>query len=470
VSGRRVRLSASARVLIAMTGMLATAIALLVLIAYVVTTRTLMSSLDETLLRESQAYSAAMQGAPEGDPLVTATRSYLGGRTGGETGGLSPILLVRFNGGRVISNSETRIENAAGSPPTSTTEPTYVTVTLEGESYRVLATPLLALGEQVGLFEAALSMGPVQRTASGIASTLSAAGLLALAIMLPLAYLGTRRALSPLTRMAGDAAVISHLAPGRRIEYDGPRDELGSLAESLNGMLVRLENSFDDQRRFVADASHELRTPVAVIRGNIELLRSDTASGEEADESLLMIENEAVRMTRLLDEMLALARLEDPNRLQPQPLEAGTTVDEVVGRARLLGDRRIVREGDCGVWVEGDPDLLEQALMNLLKNAIAHTRAGGLIVVECVADATSARISVTDDGPGIPEADLGRVFDRFYRAQGGRRDDATGGAGLGLAIVERLVELHGGTVSASNVEPHGARLTIELPRIAEPPL
>jgi len=468
VSGRRVRLSASARVLFAMTGMLATAIALLVVISYVVTTRTLMSSLDETLLRESQAYSAAMQGAPEGDALVDSTRSYLGGRTGGETGGLSPILLVRFNNGRVISNSETLIENAVGSPPTSTAEPTYATVTLDGESYRLLATPLLSLGEQVGLFEAALSMGPVQLTASGIATTLSAAGLIALAIMLPLAYLGTRRALSPLTRMAADAAVISHAKPGRRIEYDGPRDELGSLSESLNSMLVRLENSFDDQRRFVADASHELRTPVAVIRGNVELLRSDTASGEEAGESLAMIENEAVRMTRLLDEMLALARLEDPSRLQLQPLEVGTSVDEVVARARLLGDRRVVREGDCDVWVSGDPDLLDQALMNLLKNAIAHTHAGGLIVVECEAHPATVRISVTDDGPGIPEADISRVFDRFYRAQGGRRDGATGGAGLGLAIVERLVQLHGGTVSASNVVPHGARFTIELPRIAEP--
>jgi len=451
-----------------MAGMLVTAIALLVLLAYTVTWRTLTSSLDETLSRESQAYSAAMRGAPASDALTDATRAYLRGRTGGEAGGVSPILLVRFNGGRVISNSQVRLENAAGSVPTSTAQPTYATVELNGEPYRVLATPLFAQGTQAGLFEAALALGPIQRTASNVATTLSAAGLLALAIMLPLAYFATRRALSPLRRMALDAAEISHARPGRRIDYDGPGDELGSLADSLNSMLSRLENAFDDQRRFVADASHELRTPVAVVRGNVELLRSGKATGAEADESLVMIEAEAVRMTRLLDEMLALARLENPDRLQFQPLDAATLVEECAARARTLGERSIDQAGSCDMWVDGDPDLLERALLNLVKNAVAHTHPGGRIVLACEQSGSRVLISVTDDGPGIPADELGRVFDRFYRAQGSRRDDATGGAGLGLAIVRRLVELHGGTVRAENVAPHGARFTIELPRIDSP--
>ncbi len=468
MSGRRQHFSASARVLFAMAGMLATAIALLVLLAYTVTWQTLTSSLDETLFRESQAYSAAMKGAPAGDALSDATRSYLSGRTGGEAGGVSPILLVRLNNGRVISNSNLRIEDAAGSPATATAAPVYTTVTLGGDVYRTLATPLFAQGEQVGLFEAALALGPIQQTASNVATTLSAAGLIALAIMLPLAYFATRRALSPLRRMAQDAAVVSHAQPGRRIDYNGPRDELGSLADSLNSMLMRLENSFDDQRRFVADASHELRTPVAVVRGNVELLRSGRSTGAEATESLAMIENEAVRMTRLLDEMLALARLEDPDRLQFQPLDAKTLVEEAAARAKTLGTRQIVQADVCDMWVEGDPDLLDRALLNLVKNAVAHTHEGGRIVLGCTADTKHVRISVTDDGPGIPAPELDRVFDRFYRAHGGRRDDATGGAGLGLAIVRRLVELHGGTVQAENVDPHGARFTIELPRITTP--
>jgi len=467
VSGPR-RLSASARVLFAMTGMLATAIAVLVLVAYSATSRTLTSSVDQTLQREAEAYSAAMKGAPAGEALADATRAYMEGRTGGESGGLSPILLVRFNDGRVISNSEVRVEEGTGAVPTSTTEPVFVDVTLDGDQYRVLATPIIAQGQSVGVFEAALAMGPIQQTASGVATTLSAAGLIALAIVLPLAYYGTRRALAPLTRMAEDAAAISHARPGRRIEYDGPPDELGSLADSLNSMLKRLENAFDDQRRFVADASHELRTPVAVVRGNVELLRSGSARGDEAGESLEMIEHEAVRMTRLLDQMLSLARLEDADRLRVQPLSVSTMIDEVTARARALGDRNIVHGGECGLWIEGDPDLLDQALVNLVRNAFAHTRAGGRIAIECESDERNVRILVTDDGRGIPPQEVDRVFDRFFRAQSARRDTDTGGAGLGLAIVRRLVELHGGRVWAENAQPHGARFVIELPRIPEP--
>ena len=451
-----------------MAGMLVTAIALLVVLAYAVTWRTLTASLDETLSRESQAYSAAMQGAPQGDALTDATRAYLSGRTGGEAGGVSPILLVRLESGRVISNSEVRMEDASGNVPTATAQPAYANVSLDGEQYRVLATPLISQGSKAGVFEAALALGPIQQTASNVAITLSAAGLIALAVMLPLAYFATRRALSPLSRMALDAAEVSHARPGRRIDYDGPRDELGSLADSLNSMLVRLENSFEDQRRFVADASHELRTPVAVVRGNVELLRSGSSTGASAEESLAMIESEAVRMTRLLDEMLALARLEDPDRLRFQPLDARTLVEECAARARTLGEREIARRGECDMWVDGDPDLLERALLNVVKNAVAHTSPGGRIEIACEARGPEVLISVTDDGPGIPPAELERVFDRFYRAQGTRRDDATGGAGLGLAIVRRLVELHGGSVSAENVSPHGARVTIALPRIGSP--
>jgi len=467
VSGRR-RLSASARVLFAMTGMLVTAIALLVVVAYGVTTRTLISSVDQALEREAEAYSAAMKGAPAGEALADATRAYLEGRTGGEAGGLSPILQVRFSDGRVISNSEVRLEDAAGAVPTSTTEPTFGNVRLGQDAYRVLATPIVAQGARAGIFEAALAIGPFQRTASGIATTLTAAGLIALAIMLPIAYYGTRRALAPLSRMAEDAAVISHSRPGRRIDYDGPPDGLGSLADSLNGLLSRLANAFDDQRRFVADASHELRTPVAVVRGNVELLRSGSATGDEAAESLEMIEHESVRMTRLLDQMLSLARLEDTERLRVQPLDVSTMVDEVTARARALGDRTIVHGGECGLWIEGDPDLLDQALVNLVKNAFAHTRAGGRVAIECESDDSNVRISVTDDGAGIPPDEVDRVFDRFFRAGSARRDVDTGGAGLGLAIVRRLVELHGGRVWAENVEPHGARFVIELPRIPAP--
>lgn len=451
-----------------MAVLLGMAIAVLVTIAYSATVRTLNYSLDQSLLKEAETYSAAMKGAPTDAALIDATRAYLTARTGSKSGGITPILLVRFFNGRVISNSAIRIEDAAGNAATETVTPTYSTVTLDGERYRTYAAPIRSKGEQVGVFESALAVGPVQATASGVVATLAAAGLIVLALALPVSYLLTRKALSPLRRMAGDAQVISHAQPGRRIVYDGPQDELGSLAATLNEMVARLEHAFADQRRFVADASHELRTPVAVVRGNTELLRSGKATGEEADESLEMIEHESVRMSRLLDELLSLARLEDSGRAQFQPLDVRTILEEATARGRALGTRRFTISCPPDVWILGDSDQLDQALANLVNNAVAHTRDDGEIALECLTDGDLVRVSVTDDGPGIPEADLHRVFDRFYRAPGARRDTVSGGAGLGLAITQRLVELHGGTVAAHNVEPHGARFVIELPRIAEP--
>jgi len=171
-------------------------------------------------------------------------------------------------------------------------------------------------------------------------------------------------------------------------------------------------------------------------------------------------------MSKLLDELLALARLEGGTR-PFQPLEVRTLLEEAAARARTLGDRVITLEGPCGLWIEGDPDLLDQALVNLMRNAIAHTHDGGSIALACEAQPHSILITIADDGPGIPEADLERIFDRFYRAQG-KRPPRSGGAGLGLAISKRLIEIHGGTIHAENARPTGARFVIKLPRIAEP--
>jgi signal transduction histidine kinase len=374
-------------------------------------------------------------------------------------------LLVRFASGRTISNSDVRLEDAPDNPAAAAAPagPRYASVSLDGVAYRTLTIPVLSDGALVGAFQAAIAQSAVAETARRVALTLGAAGLLALAIMLPLSYWATRRSLAPLRRMASDADKISHAEPGGRIAYAGPEDELGSLACTLNAMLERLEGAYEDQRRFVADASHELRTPVAIIRGNVELLRTGVAAGAGRDESLAAIEEESVRMTRLLDELLSLARFDSVRDAQFQPLNVRALLDETAARTRSLGDRRIIVEGGCDLWIDGNPSLFEQALVNLARNAIAHTAEGGRITFACALEAQRVRISVTDDGPGIPEADLSRVFDRFYRAPGARSDSAGGGAGLGLAITQRIVDLHGGTMRAENVQPHGARFVIEVP-------
>ncbi len=250
----------------------------LVTLSYVVTVRSLDAATDRALEREAEAYLGAMRGAPEGGTLVTATRSYLGARTA--QAGIDPILVVALDqpspGWRVLSNSEVRLENARGNSPLQSPpgQAQVLTVPFEGKTYRVLAAPILdATRTRVGVFEAALALDAQRRTARALATTLTIAGAIAVAVGFLLALWAAGRALQPLRRMAADAAEVTHAAPGRRLAYNGPPDALGSLAESVNEMLDRLEAGAAEQRRFIADASHELRTPVAIVRGNVELLQ-----------------------------------------------------------------------------------------------------------------------------------------------------------------------------------------------------
>ena len=469
VSARRLKLSASGRVAAAMTSVLAIAIVALCSIAYLATLRSLTNDTDRSLLHEAQAFAAAMKGSTDSTSLVSASYTYLQGRTGAAAGP-DPILLVVTASHRPLVNSTVRLEDAAGNVAAKapTTAPAdFADVHIGGVQYRVLSAPITDFsGVRVGLFQAALSTQNSQLTAAGVAGSLAVAGLIVMLLGVVLSLWAARASLLPLHLMADDAATITHAAPGRRIAYDGPPDELGSLAASLNAMLDRLERAYADQRRFVADASHELRTPVAIIRGNVELLQGGKLTPDDAEESLSMMEAESLRMTRLLDELLSLARLESAVH-EFQPLDVSILLQEGAARAHKLGDRVITTSCASNLWVNGDPDLLDQALVNVLRNAVAHTKDGGHITLSCSATSTHAMLSVTDDGPGIPQADLNRIFDRFYRAQGPRPGDS-GGAGLGLAIAKRLVDLHTGTMSVTNVAPTGAQFTITLPRVAAP--
>jgi signal transduction histidine kinase len=451
-----------------MTLVLAVGVSMLSFLAYTTVRATLTAEVDRTLLHEADEYGVAMKGSSDTTSLASASRRYLQDRIGASAGP-DPILLVLADG-RVISNSELKLEGAAGNAAAK--EPTrspagFSTVTLGNAAYRVVSAPIAnADGSRVGLFQAALSAESPAAIALSVAEALAAAGLIVILGGAVVSVWAARQSLRPLRQMAADAASVTHASPGRRIAYDGPADELGSLAASLNAMLARLERSYQDQRRFVADASHELRTPVAIVRGNVELLSRGSMCESDATESLRMIEAEALRMTRLLDELLSLARLEGASR-HFQPLEARTLLDEIAAGARALGERTVTVVGASELWISGDPDLLKQALLNIARNSIAHTQPGGHLALACSAIGNRVFLSVTDDGPGIPPDDLERIFDRFFRASGPRPGDS-GGAGLGLAITSRLVDLHDGTIRAENVEPHGARFTIELPRIVAP--
>jgi two-component system OmpR family sensor kinase len=247
------------------------------------------------------------------------------------------------------------------------------------------------------------------------------------------------------------------------MEIGDRRDEVRVLAEAFDHMLDRLQDAFDRQTAFVADASHELRTPLTVIRGQIEVLAL-TAHPDRDEvrrvESLVGVEVE--RMSRLVEDMLLLAQAGEAEFLRPSVIQLRPFVLDLVRGLANLAARRLVVGTLPEVLVEADEDRLAQAVRNLLRNAIAHTAEDGTVSLGVEAADGRVRFVVDDDGPGIPPDQRTAVFDRFRRLDGGRARN-TGGAGLGLAIVEAIARAHGGRVWADAAPSGGARLVLEIP-------
>jgi signal transduction histidine kinase len=269
-------------------------------------------------------------------------------------------------------------------------------------------------------------------------------------------WLAAGRAMAPLQALARTARQISESDLSRRIEVSG-NDEIAQLGRTLNAMLDRLETAFADQREFLADVSHELRTPITVIRGHIETLGDNPRDRREA---VMVVQDELDRMNRFVDDLLLLVRASRPDFLRPEPLDLDLLTHEVFAKAKLLGDRAWVLEGTGIGLLTGDPQRLTQAITNLAANAVNHTGPGEPIWIGSSLTASEARIWVRDEGPGIPAEEQRMIFERFARSQSVR---GTGGAGLGLAIVEAIAEAHGGRVELDSDLGSGARFTIVIP-------
>ncbi len=277
------------------------------------------------------------------------------------------------------------------------------------------------------------------------------------------------KSLAPVAAMSAQAAAIGARNLHQRLPVHSPEDELGQLATVLNDLLGRVEEAFAAQRRLVAEASHELRTPVAVISGESEhaLARPDRPASELRD-SLAVIRAESLRLRAAIDDLFFLARVDaGERRLRRDPVNlvelAGACVRAAQQRAPA---RRITLEvGDGGDRpVTGDAELLRRVLDNLVSNAIAYSTPGEPIVVRSGGDATHQWVDVVDVGPGIPQAQRERVFERFYRGEGARAVTEHSGAGLGLAIARWVARSHGGDVTIHD-EPGGRfvfRLTVPV--------
>jgi two-component system OmpR family sensor kinase len=283
-----------------------------------------------------------------------------------------------------------------------------------------------------------------------------------------------RLGLRPLDRMGDTADAIAGGDLSRRVRPSDPRSETGRLGQALNAMLDRLEEAFarrraseDRLRQFLADASHELRTPLVSIRGYAELYRIGAArSPEDIEKSMRRIEEEATRLGVLVEDMLLLARLDQMRDEDHASLDLVPLINDAADDARAAAPGRSIEVHARGpLEVRGDADGLRQVLVNLLRNALVHTPPDASIEITAEPETDAVRLEVRDHGPGLPTDHPEQLFERFWRADAGRRR-GRGGAGLGLSIVAEIVRGHGGTITAANAEGGGACFTVRLPAAA----
>lgn len=303
--------------------------------------------------------------------------------------------------------------------------------------------------------------------------------LLLIELLVTLAVLGAivglglwvvRLGLRPLAAIERTAGAIASGDLSRRVERAEPRTEVGRLGLALNAMLGQIESAFNARaeseaklRRFVADASHELRTPLAAVRAYAELFRRGaSARPDDLRRSMEGIERESERMGLLVDDLLLLARLDEGRPLLRAEVHLDDVAREAVETARALAPNRPLTLDVEPVVITGDHDRLRQIVDNLLANVREHTPSGTAASVSVHARDGRAVLEVADQGPGIPDDDSRRVFERFFRADPSRTR-GSGGAGLGLAIVAAVSEAHGGSVSATSAPGRGTTIRVELP-------
>ncbi len=309
---------------------------------------------------------------------------------------------------------------------------------------------------------AGASTGDREETLSNLVKTFAIGGPLALLIASALGYALATLAFRPVEAMSAGAARITMERSGERLPAPETDDEIGRLGRTLNEMLARIEASMEREREFVADAGHELRTPIAILRSELELGMRPDRDRDETREAMRSAIEEADRLQRLAEDLLVLARSEEPRlAIDPRPVAVGDLLGDTGTRfaARAAAEGRAI-ENDCepGLTATIDAGRIETVLGNLVENALRH--GAGTIGMTAREDSGGLILAVSDEGPGFPPDFAAHAFDRFARAESGR---TSSGAGLGLAIARAIVEAHGGTISAAGAPGGGALVTVRIP-------
>ena len=343
--------------------------------------------------------------------------------------------------------------------------PIYRDVRLGNHELRVLSVPVMAGEHKIAVLQVAVRLDVINQAREGLTNILTIIWLVSFLFSGNAAWLTLGQTLKPLEAITKTAEQINRADDlSRRLPYHGPEDdEIGSLVNSFNQTLERLEALFTSQQRLFADVSHELRTPLTVIKGNVDLMRRMKRLDEE---SLMSIDHEAGRLTRLVGGLLLLAQAESGKlALSMQQVELDLLLTEVFQEMSILAGNRVrvhLNEIDQ-VYVNGDRDRLKQVFINLVANAIQYTPQGGEVFLSLERIGEQARIICRDTGPGIPAEDLPHIFERFYRAEKSRTRGKTTGFGLGLSIANWIVERHGGRIEVDSKEGRGTTFAIWLP-------
>jgi two-component system OmpR family sensor kinase len=381
-------------------------------------------------------------------------------------------------GGTVLRRRTFSYGGGVTSPPRL---PTHVPLSTSGAPLRLFTVSARG-GSDLGYRAAAFTAGgdtvvvavPLREVDDTLHRLVAVEALVGGAVIVALLLLGwivIRIGLRPLERIGRVASEIAGGDLSRRVAPADPRTEVGRLGQSLNEMLGQIERAFADRehseerlRSFLADASHELRTPLSSIRGYAELFRlGATEDPDTLARAMARIEEEAIRMGALVEELLLLAQLDQAPRPRQEPVDLPELVRQAADDAAVIApERDIVVSAAPPATVLGDPDQLRRLLDNLLRNAVMHTPAATSIELGLATDGGVATLSVRDHGPGLPPDAGEQLFERFWRSESGRRR-GPGGAGLGLAIVRAIARAHGGEVQALAAPGGGALMRVTLP-------
>lgn len=422
---------------------------------FVVQSRLALSRLDDDLVRSMATLEGVLrteigEGLSVEDAALEASQEVVvPGRS----------LILRTQSGRIL-----HVWGLPVAPDVSAREPVVGALTFSSadSELRVL-TRALSAGPHVFVGSVLAPLSDLRSQHSEFLRAMVIGGAFALLAAVAGGWLIARQTLRPLTAMATEAALVDEHDPKGRLTVPPVNDELGQLADAFNELLARLSRAIDQQRQFMADASHELRTPVSIVRTTSDvLLAKDERTPEEYRESFEVVSAEAERLSRLVDSMFLLSRAEAGGvPLHREYVHLDELVSETARGFRVLARQRGVSVETTGaqeVSLVGDDGLLRRLIANLLDNAIRHARPEGLVTLRVASTDSQATLKVTDDGDGVPADCRERIFERFAR------HNPSEGAGLGLPIARWIAVAHQGTLILESGEPGATTFTVVLPR------